>query len=130
MHRILMALCVSATWALAADKLTAPQLIDLVRTNPAKLQEAILATLGHERIHNGTALIGRGPDFIWAVESASRPVLMVDDAPGPAMQKLGTANIWYAVGKLTAGTGHEFEYRIDGKPFGGSKDVSAFGPES
>ena len=130
MHRILMALCVSATWALAADKLTAPQLIDLVRTNPAKLQEALLATLGQERIHNGTALIGRGPDFIWAVESASRPVLMVDDAPGPAMLQIAATNNWYAVGKLTAGTGHEFEYRIDGKPFGGSKDVSAFGPES
>src|ERR1035438_7003392 len=29
-----------------------------------------------------------------------------------------------------AGTGHQFEYRIDGKPFGGSKDVPAYGPES
>ncbi|MGD1072161.1 MAG: alpha/beta hydrolase-fold protein [Bryobacteraceae bacterium] len=130
MKRFLIALCIPATLALAADKLTAPQLIELAKSNPANLREALVATLGQERIHNGTALVGRGPDFIWAVESASRPVLTIDDAPGPAMQRIANANIWYAFGKLGAGTGHEFEYRIDGKPFGGSKDVAAFGPES
>lgn len=36
----------------------------------------------------------------------------------------------YAVGKLGVGTGHEFESKIDSKPFGGKKDVPAYGPES
>jgi enterochelin esterase family protein len=128
--RILIALLISSTVAFGADKLSAPELIAITHGSPEKLQQALVATLGQEAIHNGTAVTGRGPDFLWAVESATQPVLMIDEEHGPAMKKIAKTNIWYAVGTLRVGTGHEFEYRIDGKPFGGSKDVPAYGPES
>ena len=127
---LLIALLMSASVAFGADKLTAPELIGLTKGNPEKLQEALVATLGQEMIQKGTAAIGRGPDFIWAVESSARPTLMIDEQAGPAMKKIAKTNIWYAVGTLRVGTSHEYEYRIDGKSYGGSKDLPAFGPES
>jgi len=130
MNRIQICLCLSAAAAFGADKLTAPQLIDLTQGSPDKLREALVSTLGEDNIKNGTAVTGHGPDFIWAVEAASRPMLMVDEAAGPAMKQIAKSDIWYAVGKLGVGTGHEFDYKIDGKQFGGKKDVPAYGPES
>lgn len=128
--RLLICLMLSSVAAFGADKLTAPQLIALTKGRPDKLQEALVATFGEEMIHKGTAAIGRGPDFIWAVESSTRPVMMIDEEPGPVMKRIAKSNIWYAVGTLRVGTGHEYEYRIGGKPFGGSRDLPAFGPES
>jgi enterochelin esterase family protein len=127
---ILVGLFFVASLAYGADKLTAPELIALTKGNPAKLQEALVATLGADAIKKGTAVLGHGPDFIFAVASSSRPVLMLDEEAGPPMKQIPKSDIWYGVGKFSVGTGHQFEYRIDGKPFGGSKDVPAYGPES
>ena len=130
MIRILVVLLFTASFAFGADKLTAPELIALTKGNPAKLQEALVANLGEDAIEKGTAVLGRGPDFIFAVASASRPVLMLDEEAGPPMKEIPKSDIWYGVGKFAVGTGHQFEYRIDGKPFGGKTDIPAYGPES
>ena len=115
--------------AFGADKLTAPQLIALAKS-PDKLAAALIATLGEEPLKKGTAVLGYGPDFIWAVEATTRPLLFVNGQPGPATKQAPRSKLWYAIGKLTPGTSHQFEYRIDGKPFGGKKDVPAYRPES
>ncbi len=115
--------------AFGADKLTAPQLIALTKS-PNQLAAALIATLGEEAIKKGTAVLGYGPDFIWAVESSTRPLLFVNEQPGPAPKQIPKSKLWYAVGKLAPGTSHQFEYRIDGNPFGGKKDVPAYRPES
>lgn len=130
MDRILICLCLTAAAAFGADKFTAQQLIDLTKGNPDKLREALVSTLGEDTIKKGTAVIGHGADSIWAVEAATRPMLLVDEAAGPVMKQIAKSNVWYAVGKLGVGTGHEFEYTIEGKPFGGNRDVPAYGPES
>src|SRR5437867_1524175 len=114
----------------AAEKMTAPQLIDLARKNGAGLKEALVESLGEPNIKNGTAALGRGENFIWAVEAATRPVLQLDEAAGPAMTRIKDSAIWYAIGKLKVGTSHAFAYTIDGKPFGGRKDVPAYGADS
>ena len=47
--------------AQAADKLTAPQLIELARQKSHNLAEALSASLGEEKLKKGTAFAGEGP---------------------------------------------------------------------
>lgn len=130
MKRIASTLLLLAAAALAAEKMTAPQLIEMARKNPAGLRAALVDTAGAAKIKDGTALVGHGADFIWAVDASSRPTMQIDGAAGPAMTKIAGSDTWYAIGKLKPGTSHQFVYTIDGKPFGGSKDVPAFAADS
>ncbi len=126
----LLSLCFIAP-AYAVDKLSAPQLIDLAKSNPAGLQDAITATFEAKDLKEGTAWAGHGPDFFFATEATAQPSLVVDDTPGPAMQHLASSDLWYAsthiepVGRL-----HSFHYLINGAKFGGRLDLPAFGPLS
>lgn len=104
-----------AAWMSPVQEITLPQLIE---------------TLGEANIQKGTAVKGRGENFLWAIESATRPELLIDDAPGPAMIQIEGTSVWYATGKLATDTSHGFVYKVDGKPFGGRKDVPAYGEES
>ncbi len=40
------------------------------------------------------------------------------------------SNLWFHTGQLRVGTSHRFHYLIDGKKFGGSFDMPAYGPLS
>ena len=119
----------AASAAAAADTMTAPQLIALSRRDPAHLAGPLVATLTDAAIKKGTAFLGHGPDFIWAVESTTQPVLRLDEGPGPVMKRIAGSKIWYAVGTLPVGTSHGFAYKIAGKDFGGSRDVPAYTPD-
>jgi enterochelin esterase-like enzyme len=116
--------------AAAADKLTVPQLTEASRGRPEAFREALLATLGEGPIQKGTAILGQGPDFVWAVEARQTPSLFVDGQPGPSMKHVAGGNLWYAAGRLRTGTSHNFHYLIDGQKFGGQTDVAAYGPDS
>jgi enterochelin esterase-like enzyme len=126
----LLSLCLIAP-AYAADKLSASQLIDLAKSNPAGLRDAITATFEAKDLKEGTAWAGHGPDFFFATEATAQPSLVVDDTPGPAMQHLASSDLWYAstrieqVGKL-----HSFHYLINGARFAGRLDLPSFGPLS
>ena len=114
----------------AAAQRTAPQLIEMARRGGAGFQQALVETLGQENIQKGTAFLGEGESFLWAVESADRPALLLNGDPGPALLQIEGSNIWYTAGDLTEGTSHEFVYMIRGQRFGGSKNVPAYGPDS
>ena len=115
----------------AADKMTAPQLIQLAKSRSSGLSEAITASFAAKELKNGTAWAGRGPDFFFVTEAASRPVLLIDDSPGPRMQALKGTNLWFAAARIQQlGKLHAFHYLLGGKDFGGSFDVPAFGPLS
>ena len=114
----------------AAEKMTAPELIALARRDPAHLRAALVATFTEDAIKKGKAVLGRGEHFIWAVDSPTKPTLVLDDKPGPVMRKIAGSNTWYAVGTYAVGTSHAFVYRIAGKDYGGSVNVPAYGPES
>jgi enterochelin esterase family protein len=129
MKQLLMLLMLAAP-AAAADTMTAPQLIALAHRDPARLHAALVATLTADAMKKGTAVLGRGEDFIFAVDAATRPALLFDDGPGPLMHKIAGTATWYGIGKLAVGTSHGFLYKIAGKPFGGSRDVPAYGPDS
>lgn len=117
--------------AAAAEKATVATLMEMARKEPnsAAFREALVATLGEAEIKKGTAVLGEGPDFVWAVESEKTPSLYVDAQAMAAMKRAG-ADLWFYAGQLKTGTSHEFHYMIDGARFGGRTDVAAYGPES
>ena len=117
--------------ALPAEKMTAPQLSELARANAPGLRDALTATFNARELKAGTAWIGRGPDFFFAIDSSAEPKLFVDDMAGPRMRKASGSSVWYAATKIPqVGRLHAFYYEVEGKRFGGRLDVPAFGPLS
>ncbi len=81
-------------------------------------------------IKKGTAVVSEGPNFLWAVEADKQPILFVDDQRTGALKRASKSSVWIYSGKLQTGTSHSFYYLIDGKRFGGSTDIHAYGPLS
>jgi enterochelin esterase-like enzyme len=115
----------------AEEKLNAAQLSELARAKSPVLREAILANMDGKALKEGTAWLGRGSDFFFALEAASEPALLIDDAPGPKMERVAGSNYWYASARIEAvGKLHSYQYLLDGRKFGGSLNLPAFGPLS
>lgn len=111
--------------------MTAPQLIDLARSNHAGLRDAITSSFEAKDLKEGTAWAGRGADFFFATEAPSPPSLIIDGASGPPMRHLEGSDLWYAPARIEAvGRLHSFYYLVNGTRFGGKLDVPAFTPLS
>src|SRR5689334_22593166 len=67
--RIGLLLLTSAVFA--AEKVSAPELIRMSQSKSSAFRQALVASLGNEPIKKGTAFLGEGLDFVWAVEAAS-----------------------------------------------------------
>ncbi len=128
--RALLLLCLVAP-AIAAEKMNAPQLIDLAKSNSPGLRDGIAASFDAKDLKDGTAWSGHGPDFFFVTLAPSQPSLIIDETPGPAMQHLAGSDLWYAAARIEpVGRLHAFHYMINGVAFGGKLDVPAFGPLS
>ncbi|MGD0731804.1 MAG: alpha/beta hydrolase-fold protein [Terracidiphilus sp.] len=139
---ILFALLILAALpACAADnppaaKLSAPELIALAQAHNPGLRAGIEATFDAKALKAGTAWAAKGPDFFFAVEAASTPSLVVDDATSSqAMESIPATesgpSLWYAVAHIEpVGKAHVFHYLVNGASFGGSLDLPALGPLS
>jgi len=115
----------------APTRLTAPQLIALANAKDPTLRDAITATFDAKDLKAGTAWSGHGPDFFFAIESASQPTLIIDEEAGTPMQPAGAtgANLWFATARIDAVARlHAFHYKINGADFGGRLDMPAYGP--
>ena len=125
---VLLLLCLAAP-AIAAEKMSAPQLIDLAKSNGSGLRDAIVASFDAKDLKEGTAWAGQGPDFFFATEAPSQPSLVIDDSTGPQMQHLaGSSDLWYATAHIEAVAKlHSFHYTVHGAAFGGKLDLPAFG---
>jgi enterochelin esterase-like enzyme len=122
---------VLSTCSLAAEKSTAPQLIELANSNNPALRDAITSTFDAKDLKEATAWIARGPDFFFAVQAASQPTLFIDGVPGPQMRNLSGSDIWYAPARIErVGKLYSFHYLINGAKFGGRFDLPAFTPTS
>jgi enterochelin esterase family protein len=89
-----------------------------------------VSQLKAEDVKKGVALLGVGPDFLWAFESEKRPTLFIDGQQAPPMKRARANGPWTYAGKLKTGTSHNFYYMVDGKKVGGLTDVPAFEPDS
>ncbi|MGA2673463.1 MAG: alpha/beta hydrolase-fold protein [Terracidiphilus sp.] len=118
------AVCAAQT---PAQPRSAVELIQLAKENSPQLGQAIQDTFLVKGLQSGTAWSGHLHDFFFAVRASSRPVLLIDDAPGPAMQSIPSTDLWYAAAQIERlGALHSFRYQVDGKDFGGSLNVPAF----
>jgi enterochelin esterase-like enzyme len=121
-----LALCLFSA-VLAAEKSTAPQLIELAKSPGSALREAIVATFDAKDLQEGTAWAGHGPDFFFATKASAKPQLLIDGVPGPEMHSLAGTDLWFAAAKIEAvGKLHAFHYLVNGAKFGGKLDVPAF----
>ena len=101
--------------------MSAPQLIDLAKSNSANLRDAITASFDARDLKEGTAWAGHGPDFFFATQAPSQPSLVIDEAPGPRMQHLAGSDLWYAAARIEpVGRLHAFHYMINGWHSAGS----------
>jgi enterochelin esterase family protein len=115
----------------AEEKLNATQLSELAKAKSPALREAILGNMDGKALKEGTAWLGRGPEFFFAIETPSEPTLVIDDRPGPGMERIAGSNLWYASARIEAvGKLHSYQYVLDGRKFGGSLNLPAFGPLS
>ncbi|MDQ2900336.1 MAG: alpha/beta hydrolase-fold protein [Acidobacteriota bacterium] len=136
MFKLFALLALAALPGISAEKMAAHKLIDLAGRAPntpglqQALHQAITDTFPEADLKKGVAALGQGPDFIWAIDSATKPSLFVDGAAEPAMKQIRGSNLWFATGKLKTGMAHNFYYLVDGNRFGGSYDLPAYGPES
>ena len=117
-----------APLAWSAEKLTAPQLIELAKAHDAGLHAGIDATFDAKKLEAGTAWAGRGSQFFFAVDSETAPLLVIDDFAAKPMEELPGTHLWYGVADVEPmGRLHQFHYLVNGEKFGGSLDVPAFG---
>jgi hypothetical protein len=115
--------------AVYAEKAPVERLIEMSKSHPSDLEQALKDTLGVDAIQKRTAVDGIGNEFIWAVTAPSQPKIKIDyDADITAVSKAGS--LWMYQGSVTTGTAHKFVWVVDGKPFGGKSDIPAYGPES
>jgi enterochelin esterase-like enzyme len=115
----------------AAARLTATELIELSKTHPGQLTQAIQDTFAEKDLKAGTAWAGNGPDFFFAIESGQQPKLEIDDAAGPPMNRIASTALWYASAHIEpVASLHSFQYIVGGSSFGGSLDLPVFGPDS
>src|SRR3954451_16500473 len=107
-HSLLaLALCASAL----------PAALDVSQLNPADVKK-------------GVAVLGEGPDFLFAFESPKQPALYIDEKPVAPMRRATGNGPWLHSAKLQTGTSHSFYYIVDGQKTGGLTDIPAFGPDS
>lgn len=133
-HMVKRFVCFVVACALgtAAETVTVTSLIEMSR-NPGsgEFRKALAEVFKEADLQKGVAWMGHGPDFFWAVDSASAPTLFVDDARGPAMTQVPGTNLWFASGQVRPlGKSHAFHYVMNGQRFGGRLDMPAFTPDS
>jgi enterochelin esterase family protein len=94
-----------------------------------EFEQALKTALKAPNIQKGTAYLGEGPNFFFAVEAASQPEFYVDDQKTASLKKV-SGNLWYTPATLKTGRSHGFYYMVGGVKFGGQTDVPCYGPES
>jgi hypothetical protein len=115
----------------AQQKMQAPDLIALAKSGKPGLSAAITASFDAKALQEGTAWIGRGPDFFFAIQTEAKPSLVIDDGAPAPMKQITGSKLWYATATdIKTGTSHTFHYLVNAAELGGSVDMPAFGPMS
>ena len=107
---------------------SAIELVQLANDRSPLLQQAIEDTYPAKAIELGRVWSGFLHDFFFAVRAPARPTIFIDDQPGPEMQSIKGTDLWYVALQIQrVGALHSFHYRLEGKDFGGSVNMPAFG---
>jgi enterochelin esterase-like enzyme len=115
--------------AMAADKPSYQDVRKALDAKSSQLGALVIGAMGEEAFKKGQAVVAEGGNFIFALESATPPQIVVNEEAPVRMTKVGS-NLWTHKATLPTSRTHNFSYMVDGKPFGGRTDVPAFGPYS
>ena len=97
---------------------------------PAEQSARLRDHFSSEALANGSAVAAFEGEFVWALESDSRPHLYIDDEPAPPMRRL-EGNLWAHTERLRTGTSHAHYYRVETKILQGRRfDTAAYGEDS
>lgn len=131
MGKTLLLTLLLALPAFAADRSTATQLIEMAGNNSASLAQAIPASFSEDNLKAGKAWSSQGEKFFFATRAASPPKFVLDDGQAIEMKAVTGTDLFYAVRDISSPPSlHAFHYLVDGKEFGGSRDLPVFGPLS
>src|SRR5215471_9589447 len=77
------------------------RLLQLARTQPnsAAFRELLVKSLGEAEVKKGEAFNSNGPDFIFAIETAKQPTLVLDDMPAGDMRRSTGSDLWFYTAK-------------------------------
>ena len=126
---ITVAFCIFG-WITPLYSISAVELIRMSAKPDDEFRTALIESMGEDNIVKGKAVLGHGPDFIFAVEATSTPILYVDGEEIGRMRRVKGWNLWYQTAQLETGKSHSFYYSLKDEHFGGSNDVAAYPPES
>jgi enterochelin esterase family protein len=122
-----------------AGKVPAPVMIAMAQAHSPKLRASIEYCFGAQSLKDGTAWVGEGPEFFFAVEAATAPLLVIDErAPRPMQPVLpapsGSASdpsLWYAIMHVEpVARLHQFYFLVNGVKLGEHPNLPVFGPLS
>jgi hypothetical protein len=81
-----------------AGKIPAPEMIALAQAHSPKLRDSIEYCFGAQSLKDGTAWVGEGPEFFFAVEAATAPLLVIDEGERqPMLPVAGSAPAPFAL---------------------------------
>lgn len=128
-------LCLCALLAAATvsgvgqEKPGALDLIRLANGGSPELAGSIGQSFTQKELQDGTAVKGHLSSLFFAIDAASKPVLMIDGERGPELHSVPKTSLWYSVADVAPqGAIHSFFYLIQDKRFGGTTDLPVFGP--
>lgn len=125
---LVLTLAMAGVWPLGAAK-NAIELITMSAKPNDQFRAALIEAMGEENIVKGTAALGHGPNFIFAVEASRVPTLFVDERPVARMKRVKGWNLWFYATRLETGRSHTFHYEIRGERKGGGTDLPAYHPD-
>ena len=129
MNRLILLATFACGILAAADPAAQKQLIDRARlSDGASLSRTLAQTFSEKALTEGTAHASYGPEFLFAVRSASAPLLFVDDTPVYGVRRVAESGLWTALTRLETGTSHAFYFVVNGMPLKRS-DVRAYTPD-
>lgn len=108
---------------------SATELIRMSAKPNDEFRAALIESMGEASVVKGTAVLGHGPDFIFAVESSAVPTLFVDDTEIGKMRRVKGWPLWFGITRLETGTSHSFYYTVKDERLGGLSDVAACPPD-
>src|SRR5687767_3519868 len=104
------------SYGYAMERAAMDQLLAMAKSRPdsAEFRDALIKHLGEAPIKSGEAYNSNGPDFIWAVESATEPSMILDDQPAPRMRRIAGSDLWFHTAQLRVCTSRRFHYPVNG----------------
>jgi enterochelin esterase family protein len=122
-----------------AGKVPAPEMVAMAKAHSPKLRASIEYCFGAQSLKDGTAWVGEGPEFFFAVEAATAPSLVIDEGTPRPMQPVpaaasGSASdplLWYAIAHVEpVARLHQFYFTVNGVKLGEHPNLPVFGPLS